>query len=97
MIKTTIQFPDGTTTEAVLSKGQLFAVHRPLGQAKDYMVTFLGDPTMPCVLRARLKGDATKAAGLLEWMEEVLGPDEVADLVDRLRVPMSVKRDKKET
>lgn len=83
MPKTEVTFPDGTVAEGD-AFGEFF-VHRPLGQLKkkDYVVTHVSTAT--CVLRARLKGDATGAARALAFLWARLEREDLRWIVERLR------------
>ncbi len=50
-----------------------FVVHRPLTGGKGWVVSH--EPSTHCMLRVKLKGDATKAARALAFLWENLCPE----------------------
>lgn len=74
--------PDGSRVEATLVGD--FAVHRPVGQTKqkNYVVTHR--PSGRCVIRTRLKGDATSTARALAFLWDRIPHDRLEWLVDEL-------------
>lgn len=82
MARVDLEFPDGPTVRADVTRHKLLAVHRVLGDGKGYAVTHL--PTFRIVLWTRLQRDAKTAQKTLEaldWNDW----DSVFATVERLR------------
>lgn len=69
--------------EVDFTKGRKFAVHRPIGSKKDYVVTHV--ESLKCVLRVRLKTEAMAAAKALEFLADRVSDLCIRRIIEELR------------
>lgn len=66
IVKEPLEFARGVTVEAEYSKSRQFAIHRPIGCPKDFVVTYIPDKTL--IMRCRKKTDAKAIVKVMDFL-----------------------------